>query len=355
MARMNRPDSLAVLLPNWVGDAVMATPTLRSLRRALPDTRILFAGRSAPLAVLAGSDWADQAVTLGQGFFADRAALRKAKPELAVLMPNSFRSAVLAWAGGAKRRVGYTRDGRSLLLTDRLKPPRDANGHYMPTPMIEYYAQLLAPLDIPLDSPQMQLPVSDADRSAAEALLADSRATDAPLRVLFNPSAAFGTSKNWPADRYATLGDRLIEQYQAAVIINAAPNDTEQAIAREVARRMSHPPVVNLADRDNSLGLLKGLASRCELVVTNDTGARHIAAACGAGVVTIFGSTDPSWTTLNYPRERIVRTEVACAPCQEKFCPHPTGPEHHVCMTSIPVDAVWAAVEDLLNNRRGDS
>ena len=107
-------------------------------------------------------------------------------------------------------------------------------------------------------------------------------------------------------------------------------------------------PAVNFADRDNTLGLLKGLMRRCTLLVTNDTGARHIAAAMGIGVVTLFGSTDPRWAEINYEYERIVRVDVPCAPCQSKTCSQPAGPSHHQCMTKITVAMVLAACEAVL-------
>jgi heptosyltransferase-2 len=167
---------------------------------------------------------------------------------------------------------------------------------------------------------------------------------------MLNPGASFGPSKMWPADRYAALGDALIEKWGAQVIVNAAP--AERAVAAAVVAAMKHKLLLHFADRDNSLGLLKGLLSRTDLLVTNDTGARHVGAAMGAAVVTIFGSTDPDWTRLDYPRERLVRTAVECAPCQKKRCRLPAGPTRHRCMTAIPVEMVLAAAEELLQGPR---
>jgi len=99
----------------------------------------------------------------------------------------------------------------------------------------------------------------------------------------------------------------------------------------------------------NSIGLLKALVDRADLLITNDTGARHVAAALGSAVVTIFGATDPNRTTLDYDRERIVRADVPCGPCQKKRCPLPAGPERHQCMLKIPPETVVAAAEELLD------
>jgi heptosyltransferase-2 len=143
------------------------------------------------------------------------------------------------------------------------------------------------------------------------------------------------------------LADALVDRRGAAIIINAAPS--ERAIARQVAGAMRRRPAVNLADFDNTIGLLKGLLSRCDLLITNDTGARHIAAALGVPVVTIFGSTDPRWSAIDYQLERIVRLDVPCSPCQKPTCPQPPGPMYHQCMEAITPDAVLAPAEELLD------
>jgi heptosyltransferase-2 len=145
------------------------------------------------------------------------------------------------------------------------------------------------------------------------------------------------------------VADELIEDLRAGIIINAAP--AEKDIASAVEAAMKHPPLVNFARRSNSLGLLKGLLRRCDLLITNDTGARHFAAALGTAVVTIFGSTDPTWAQIDYPRERILRADVPCGPCQKKRCLQPPGPTFHRCMVAIPPEMVAQAARELLASR----
>ena len=170
---------------------------------------------------------------------------------------------------------------------------------------------------------------------------------DGDTLVMLNPGAAFGVSKIWPTERYAAIADMLVERRGVKVIINAAPS--EQDVAGAVEAAMRHPPVVSFARRANTLGLLKGLVRRCRLLVTNDTGARHFGAAFGIGVVTLFGSTDPVWAQIDYPGERIIRSDVPCGPCQQKQCPLPPGADFHRCMTSITVEQVLPACEELLD------
>ncbi len=352
-----RSQHLAVFIPNWVGDAVMATPALRALRAGYPDARITFVGRSAPLAVLRGAKLSDAEIVdnsrgLG-GLLKLACRLRDERVDLAVLLPNSFRSALAACVGKCKRRVGYARDGRHLLLTDRLAPPRDADGKLQVYPAIDYYCDLVAMLGVSVAGRQLVLGLTQEGESQAVPLLEQVDYAPDKTYVMLNPGGAFGPSKRWPAVRYAELADQLIDQYAAEIIINAAPN--EKAIAREVVEAMSHEPALNLGELDNSIDLLKSMMSRCKLLVTNDTGARHIGAGLGVGVVTIFGSTDPGWTPIGYARERQVVTAAECAPCQKKDCPHGEGPRFGECLTSIGTEAVFSACVELLGQPRGDA
>jgi heptosyltransferase-2 len=343
---------ILVWLPNWVGDVVMATPTLAALRGHFGSARITLVGRPVALALLKGSAWADETIADAAGganVLGSISLARRLRPErfdLAVLLPNSFRTAFIARAAGAKRIAGYARDGRGWLLQDKLSPPRDSRGKLTPVPALQYYARLAALLGADCKDMPMSLPLSVADAAAAEEELRRCGADpDRPI-VMLNPGAAFGTSKLWAAERYAQLADALIQKHGAQVIVNAAP--AERATAAEVVGAMKHKPLLHFADRDNSLGLLKGLLARTDLLVTNDTGARHVGAAMGSAVVTIFGSTDPEWTRLDYPRERLVRVDVSCSPCQKKFCRLPAGLSHHQCMTGITAERVLAAAEELL-------
>jgi len=386
--------NILVFLPNWVGDVVMATPTLRALRGRFADGRITYVGRPAAVETIRGTPWADELlVEDSRNPLAAAAkmmmALRRARYDLAVLLPNSFRSAMLARLGGTGDVIGYDRDGRGMFLTIKLPPARDENGRFVPTPMIDYYNALATRLGCDDPGWSMQLHVADENESAADALcgmgvppmrlegVSPSQTVDndqhsptgtsttgetpvprmggtpvpryGPL-VMLNPGASFGPSKLWPAERFAAVADALVAARGARILINAAP--AEQPIARAVAAAMKARPLVNFADRPNSLGLLKALLGRCELLITNDTGARHIAAARGCGIVTVFGSTDPTWARIDYPRERTVRVDVPCGPCQRKICTRPAGAEFHRCMTNISPQAVLAECLAILDMPR---
>jgi heptosyltransferase-2 len=205
---------------------------------------------------------------------------------------------------------------------------------------------LLSLIGIDSRSRHMEVPVRSEDERAAEDLLSAEGIDRSRPVVMLNPGASGGPSKMWIAARYGALADALMERRGAQIIVNAAPR--EQPWASRVASAMRNKPAIDFARRRNHLGLLKSLMRRCTLLVTNDTGARHIAAASGIHVVTIFGSTDPNWTTLYYDRERMVRAEVNCSPCQERYCRQPGGRRYHQCMTAVTVERVLSVAEDVL-------
>ncbi len=352
------PRRLAVLVPNWVGDVAMATPALRALRRCWPDASITHIGPAVALQTLTGAGLSDERIEDRSrqkprlaNLHATAAELRRRRCELAVLLPNSMRSALLCRLAGISRLVGYDRDGRGFLLADGLSPLRGRNGRFVPVRMIDYYLELVRALGADSEDTTMRLAVMDEDEAAAVTVL--DRAGFNPRRplVMLNPGAAFGTSKMWPTERYAGAADALVESRDAQIVIHAAPS--EQPVAAEVAEAMNHRPMLNFARRQGSIGLLKALCARCDVVITNDTGARHVAAAMGAGVVTVFGSTDPAWARIDYDRERILRADVPCSPCQKPICPLPAGPHYHQCMSEVTVEQVVSAAEELLTAATG--
>ena len=363
--RMTEPRKILVVQPSWVGDAVMATPTLRALRELYPAAHISYLMRRYVKPVYSGMPWADQLITYRTGktkakagkgqFFELAARLRAAEFDLAVLLPNSFKTALVCKMAGIKRVVGYERDGRGFLLTDKLLPVKD-RGKFVPSPIVKYYLGLAHYLGSDHRDLRLQLFVTDSERRDARDVLSRSgldpdlerpgAAGQSPLIVL-NPGAAFGAAKCWKAEYFAELADRFIDDLGATVLLSAAPK--ERAIVETIKRHMRHAPV-DLSNRGMDLGSLKEIVRRCDLMVTNDTGPRHIAAAFDVPVVTIFGPTHPEWTEIYYAKERQVAVKVFCGPCQKKTCPL-----DHRCMTRVTPGMVYERSIELLAPARGQT
>src|SRR5688572_24422493 len=253
------PSKILVVQPSWVGDAVMATPTLRALRELYPSSHISYLMRRYVKPIYTGMPWADQLITYrtgktrakaGKGHFFDLAGrLRAAKFDAAILLPNSFKSALVCKMAGIDRIVGYERDGRGFLLDDKLLPVKD-RGKFVPSPIVKYYLGIAHYLGSHHRDLRLQLFVTESERREAREVLARA-GLDADLErpgaagggplVVLNPGAAFGAAKCWKPEYFATLADRFIDDLGATVLLSAAPK--ERAIVESIKRQMKHAPV----------------------------------------------------------------------------------------------------------------
>ena len=340
---------IVVFCPNLVGDTVMATPALRALRRGYPGARLIGVIKPHVAPTLDGTPWLDEIIGFdpaSRNRSARTAAvwnrLRRERADLAVLFPNSFRSALLAWSSGIARRVGYARGGRGVLLTDRLPVTRDATGARLPMPAVEYYLALVRRLGCPVDSVRPELATTLADEDeAAEACETLGLTDDAPI-VCLNTGGAFGPAKSWPVASFVSLARRLVMEAEVQVLVVCGPS--ERDTARQIVRGARHSSVVSLADRSLSIGLTKACVRLSALMITTDSGPRHFAAAFNVPVITLFGPTHIAWTRTYHPQAIHMFSPVPCGPCQQPVCP--LG--HHRCMTELTPDAVFRAAARML-------
>jgi len=369
---------IVVIMPNWLGDAVMATPFLRALRTLYPEAHIAALHIPLVVSVVADLPFINEIheYTKAESSAATR-YLRQGRFDLAVLLPNSFRSAWMAYRAGIPRRLGYAREWRSPLLTDRVRPilrtadQRGKDGQirqairsnagrtgaigspYQPIPTIDYYLKLTEYLGAPpevVTNRRLELGLGSAEIPEANAILAAQGVGDQEPLVVLVPGANFGSSKCWLPERFARLADHIMDaqgDFRATVLIASSP--AEKPIVDAILAASYLAPkgrLVALANLNNghgiSLGVLKALVQRATLMVCNDTGPRHFAVAFGIPVVTLFGPTDPIWAETFYDRERRVSVPVPCGPCQLKKCPI-----DHRCMTAITVEQVRDAIREL--------
>lgn len=341
------PERILLILPTWVGDVVMSTPFIRALFERFPAARITLLMNRHLYPLLEGSPWVAHCE-----FWAPRKKTAEAKQQhrellarlqaeqfdLAVMLPNSLRSAWLCFRAGAKRRVGFNRDGRGLLLTDRIPVPNRAKGGYEPLPLCDYYAVLADALGMPHPGDALSLFLTDDANSAVEQrLVTEGVRAEQPLVVLC-PGANFGASKCWAPERFAAVADRLVERHDAAIVISPGPG--EEPLAEAIRDAMSQPSYL-LTAPCLTLGELKSLIADADLLLGNDTGPRHFGRAFDTHRVTVFGPTEQRWTDTSHDNETIVKVDVPCGPCHKKVCPL----EEQVCMTRVTVDRVAEACE----------
>lgn len=334
--------TLALFLPNWIGDVVMATPAIRALRSTFPESRILGICTEYVAETIHGNPHLNRILTFEKRRpFPLLRELRRERVRDAVLFANTFRSALLARWAGCERIVGFARYFRDALLTDRLYPRRDHRGRYRPTPVLDDYNRLAMRYGAAESSVAMQLETAPGDEAQALRTWNELGLNRFSRVVGLNPGGAFGSSKHWPVSHFAELAGSLSERgYGVLVFCGPAERET----ARAIVHRVSHPAVVGLADRAVSLGLSKALIRKLALLVTTDSGPRHFATAFGIPVVTLFGPTHQQWTET-YARNAIpLQLALPCGPCQQRVCPE----GHHRCMTELQPQAVLDAVNRLL-------
>ncbi|MFN0086898.1 MAG: lipopolysaccharide heptosyltransferase II [Blastocatellia bacterium] len=341
----HKPERILVRGTNWIGDAVMSAPALRRLRASFPHSRISLLAPQRTAALFEGAPYLDEILVYrrsedGVGvFFEFVRELRARRFDLAALFQNAFEAALLAWLGGARMRIGYAEQGRGRLLTHRLhRGPGHRNRHQV-NDYLDITAECerafgIEPPAMPDSARWPMLRASEAQTAAAGPLVR--RLTAGPGAgplIALNAGSTNSRAKCWPPERFAALADRLIEQSGARIVMIGAAAERESAQA--VLDRMTRSGGVNLAG-ETTMAELFGLLAACDLLVSNDTGPAHIAAALGRPTLTIFGPTNEFETSPTGPRAELLRAEgIECARCMHRDCPI-----DHRCMTRIGAEDV---------------
>jgi lipopolysaccharide heptosyltransferase II len=338
---------LLIRATNWVGDAILALPALRIVRKRFPDAEIAVVARPYVADLYRDQQICNELIvydTKGEhagilGHERLAAQLRAQKFDTALLLQNAFDAAWLAWRAGIPGRIGYARDGRSLLLTKAIPVPRTGE---IPPHEKYYYLELVRRAgwaDSLTDESSIQLTVPEEKRRNAEAILIRNGVRSGVFRIAIAPGASYGAARCWPATRFAELANRLQSQRNADTILFGT--SAEAPVSTAISAEMHRPPI-DLTGK-TAIADLPALLSQCHLFIGNDSGAMHVAAAVGLPVVAVFGPTDPYGTAPVTTRRSIVQDKPYCSPCFLRRCP-----TDHRCMTKITPDMVEAAATQWL-------
>lgn len=345
--------TVVAFAPNWLGDAVMALPALFDLRRHFPHDRMLVAARPGVASLFELVTGVDGVVLLGssrglggmtRAIRADARAVRKTGSAIAVLFPNSMRTAVTAALAGVPERWGYSRDMRRLLLT------RGVGRARRPAHQVDAYRHLVGQLGVANGprEPVLDLPGSHVDE--ARAWLAGLGWDNSRPLVGLAPGAAYGGAKRWSPDRVSQVVADLVRYHGATCVVVGSAADGETAArvvngAAAIAGEPARAHVIDLAGR-TTLARLAGVLSACRAFVSNDSGAMHLAAALGTPLVALFGPTNEKATgPVARPGSKaaVLVGPAWCRPCGLRECPL-----DHRCMRNIAADRVLQAVSEQL-------
>jgi len=316
-----------IVAPNWLGDAVMALPAIADVRTTRPEASLAVAARPAIAPLFSFVPGIDDVITIP-----DRGASPLAGYDTAILLPNSFHSAMSAARAGVRERWGYRTDWRGMLLTRAIdRAPSCLH-------RIDGYQRLVASLGFANgpSTPSLELP--SGVRDAGDALLRRAGWDGRTPVAAIAPGAAFGSAKRWPPAAFADLAAGLAEDGVLTVMVGAAADRPTAADVTQALRgRATLIDVVGQTD----VPQLAGVLAHCRALTANDSGALHLAAAIGIRVTAVFGPTDER---LNAPRGATVLSHHTwCRPCALRECPL-----DHACMLGVPAADVLAATRKAL-------
>lgn len=339
------PSRVLVRLPNWVGDAVMATCCLRAIHGAGPSVSVAVAAKHRYAGLLEDLPYIDDFIPLRTGSV--REAIRlgrtlRGRFDTAFILPNSFKSCLLPWCAGVPERIGYAGQWRGALLTRKVKAPKGPNRRRLPEPMPHYWKRLLDAAGVPWQGDAPELAVGEA--TLAEARKGADRMglpAGAPFAAL-SPGAAFGPSKLWLPERFAKVAELLYQRLGLPSVLFLAPG--EEAVAQAIMD-CAVSPIISTASDPISLSQLKAFMKWCRLLVSTDSGTRHIGVAFKVPTVTIMGPTDHRYTDYCHDRQVVLYGAADCRPCHLKSCP-----TDHRCMTEVTADRVVREALKLLES-----
>ncbi len=340
---------ILVRMPNWIGDAVMATPTLSALRTRFPESEIALLGKPAICALFEHHPDANRGIVYEDpgrhsgliGFFRLIDQLQKERFDMAFLLQNAFEAAWIAYRAGIPERAGIASDGRRFLLTRTVEKGGEAL-HQQDT-----FFSIMGLFDKKARMDAPHLVVTSTERDAATHLLRGHQIHAFDALIGIHPGAAYGSAKRWDPLRFAAVADELAALHLAALpgaTILIFGSSAEVPLAEEIGRAMKQPALI-LAGK-TSVREMMALISLCRLLITNDSGPMHVAAALGVPIVAIFGPTSPGKTS---PAGfgQMVQNKVDCSPCYYRECPI-----DHRCMDSVTHQRVTeAAIRQLARPR----
>ena len=340
-----RPEDIRKILvrtPNWLGDAVLALPALAALEKAFPRASVALLAHIR-VAGLFGLEKRTEGVIPYEPHGVHRGVrgisklvgeLKKGRYDLAVVFPNSFSSAWMAFLTKARQRVGYVSEGRGRLLTIRVRLRKD----YRQRHLSEGYLDLIRAMGVETEAGELRIALFPGIKREGERFLREHGVRSDRKLIGFGAGATYGEAKRWDAERFGDMGRRLVRKGYEVILLGVKE---EHWLCEDIRQKIGKG-AVNLAG-ETDLRQLAGVLAHCAAFVSNDTGAMHLAAALGLPVVALFGSTSPEWTRP-LGRTSVLYKHPYCSPCFARTCPDGS----RRCWKAIEADEVFSTLQEFL-------
>lgn len=337
------PKNILIRMPNWLGDLVMATPIIQDIKNQWPNASITVMCQSNVAALLESNPHVTEIYSFKKPsgwihrshHMAIIDTLRRGEYDLGILLTNSFSSAWWFWRGHVRNRIGFATNLRSLLLNKAVPFPKNKETQHL----VLTYKALLEPMGIPISSSPPRLYVSKEEKeNALSLLISNGFNPKTQFLIGINPGAAYGSAKCWLPERFHAVTEKLLQNPNAVVAffgdLAGAP------LVNDICKGFNSR-VINLAGK-TTLRELLALIDCCTVMLTNDSGPMHIAAALKVPLVALFGSTSDV-KTGPYGGGTVIHKHVECSPCYKRVCPIDFR-----CMKRIEVDEVYESIRRLI-------
>jgi len=330
---------IIVFGPNWVGDAVMATPMVSCLRDSFPAAHITLVTKAYLYDIWKMNPGLDETICfdlpptpLAPEYSSMVRWLKAEKFEAAIILPHYLRHALLAFLAGIPLRIGYSVRNRRALLSNPLAYSDELRKKHM----VVNYCDFLEPLGVHANLKGLLFKIEPYAGKRAEEIISSYSMIEKPRFIGLAPCARYGPAKRWPIAYYAKLAKMIRARFGVKIIVFTSLQDQEET---SLLKELIADDGIFFEDHQ-PLGVVAALISRCKLLVGNDSGLLHIAAAVGTKTVGIFGSTSPVWTRPYGEGHIVLKKDLSCGPCFKQKCDNAT----YLCLNSISVEEVMAAV-----------
>ncbi|MBD3413313.1 MAG: lipopolysaccharide heptosyltransferase II [Candidatus Aminicenantes bacterium] len=332
---------IAVRAPNWIGDSILSTPSIKSLKTNFPNSRLSVIAKPWVRDLFLNLEFVDDIISLPEkndlkSLNAAVQKIKKQKFDAGLILPNSFISALLFYRARIPKRWGYKKDGRQILLTEQIfvQNPRKS------IHQVQYYQNIISGLGLKPSPPQLHFSLTKQEQQDARNLLDSLHFKPTDKLVILNPGAYYGSAKRWPASRYTALAKILQKKSNPYLVLIGS--QAEKELADSIASQMQNKQA-NLAGK-TSLRILAGIISLADLVISNDSGPMHLSNALGIPIIALFGPTIPAATRPFHPPYKVIHKKVPCWPCFYRECPY-----EHQCMLQISPEEVALECEQILS------
>ncbi|OGW05814.1 MAG: lipopolysaccharide heptosyltransferase II [Nitrospinae bacterium RIFCSPLOWO2_02_FULL_39_110] len=346
--KIKKIKKILIRCPNWIGDVMLSLPAISVVREVFPSINISALIKSSLSPLIEGNPDINEIISFSPETMSvyERLkfyrGLKDKNFDSAILLTNSFESALSVYLGGIKNRIGYNSDMRRIFLTESIPVP---SRKYPRVHQADFYLTLIKAISEARSqkpearSKNVSFYIPEDIQNSIDKFWEEKGLSIKSPVIGMNIGAFYGSAKRWLPERFAEVGDTIYEKLRGEVIIFGSQE--EKAVENEIRGKMRYNPISMVGK--TTMKSLAAMIKRCHLFITNDSGPMHIAAAVGTPIVAIFGSTDPSETSPLCSNYKIVRKPVDCSPCWKRECP-----TDHKCMKLIEVSDVMDAVKAML-------